>query len=43
MAQVTLRQGIERILLESIAELTQVVDVTDHASGEHPYYEAQKK
>lgn len=43
LAQVTLKQGIERILLESIEELTQVVDVTDHASGEDPYYQSQKK
>ncbi len=43
LAQVTLKQGIERILLESIPELTQVVDVTDHASGTDPYYQSQKK
>lgn len=43
MAQVTLRQGIERILLDSVPELTAVVDVTDHASGTDPYYEAAKK
>jgi Fe/S biogenesis protein NfuA len=43
MAQVTLKQGIERILLESIPGLTQVVDVTDHASGDDPYYQSQKK
>ncbi len=43
LAQVTLKQGIERILLESIEELTQVVDVTDHASGDDPYYQSQKK
>jgi Fe/S biogenesis protein NfuA len=43
LAQVTLKQGIERILLESIDELTQVVDVTDHASGDDPYYQSQKK
>lgn len=43
LAQVTLKQGIERILLESIPELSQVVDVTDHASGDSPYYESQKK
>lgn len=43
LAQVTLKQGIERIILESIPELTQVVDVTDHASGEDPYYQSQKK
>lgn len=43
MAQVTLKSGIERILLESVPELSEVVDVTDHASGENPYYEAAKK
>jgi Fe/S biogenesis protein NfuA len=43
LAQVTLKTGIERILLESIPELTAVVDVTDHASGDNPYYESQKK
>jgi Fe/S biogenesis protein NfuA len=43
MAQVTLKQGIERILLESIPELVSVVDVTDHGSGEDPYYQAAKK
>ena len=43
MAQVTLKQGIERILLEQIPELTGVVDVTDHASGSDPYYQSSKK
>ena len=43
MAQVTLQQGIERILRESIPEITEVVDVTDHASGADPYYQASKK
>jgi Fe/S biogenesis protein NfuA len=43
LAQVTLKQGIERIILDSIPELTQVVDVTDHASGDDPYYQSQKK
>jgi Fe/S biogenesis protein NfuA len=43
LAEVTLKQGIERILLESIPELTHVVDVTDHASGDDPYYQSEKK
>ncbi len=43
LAQVTLKQGIEKILLESIPVLTQVVDVTDHASGDDPYYQSQQK
>ena len=43
MAQVTLKQGIERILLDAIPEISGVVDVTDHASGDNPFYEAAKK
>ena len=43
LAQVTLKQGIEKIILESILELSQVVDVTDHASGDDPYYQSEKK
>lgn len=43
MASVTLKQGIERILMDNIPELEEVVDVTDHASGDDPYYEAAKK
>lgn len=43
MAAVTLSQGIEVALLESVPEITEVVDVTDHASGSNPYYEAAKK
>lgn len=43
MAQVTLHQGIERILIEAIPELVSVVDVTDHASGTDPYYQQSKK
>lgn len=43
MAQVTLQQGIERILIDAIPELVSVVDVTDHASGDNPYYQQSKK
>jgi Fe/S biogenesis protein NfuA len=43
MAQVTLKQGIERILMDSIPELTEVVDVTDHESGTDPYFQRSKK
>ncbi len=43
MAQVTLKQGIERILRDAIPDLEEVVDVTDHASGSDPYYQAAKK
>ena len=42
MASVTLSQGIERAIKDSIPEITAVIDVTDHASGQNPYYEAAK-
>ncbi len=38
MSQMTLRQGIETTLLEEVPELTRVADVTDHGSGENPFY-----
>jgi Fe/S biogenesis protein NfuA len=43
MATVTLGQGIEVAILEAVPEVREVVDVTDHASGTNPYYEAAKK
>src|SRR5271154_179741 len=38
MSQMTLRQGIETTLLEEVPELTRVLDVTDHAGGDNPFY-----
>ena len=38
MSQMTLRQGIESALLEEVPELTRILDVTDHGSGENPFY-----
>jgi Fe/S biogenesis protein NfuA len=43
MAAVTLHQGIEVAIRDNVPEIEQVVDVTDHASGENPYFEAAKK
>ena len=43
MASVTLSQGIEVVIKEQVPEVTRVVDVTDHASGENPYFESAKK
>jgi Fe/S biogenesis protein NfuA len=43
MAAVTLSQGIEVAILDAIPEIEKVVDVTDHASGVNPYFEAAKK
>ena len=35
---VTLRAGVEAALREAVPEISAVVDVTDHAAGENPYY-----
>ncbi len=43
MASVTLGQGIEVAIKDNVPEITNVVDVTDHAEGANPYYEAAKK
>jgi Fe/S biogenesis protein NfuA len=43
MATVTLSQGIEVAIRDAVPEITRVVDVTDHASGDNPYFEAAKK
>lgn len=40
MSRLTLRQGVERMLRQAIPELTAVHDITDHASGENPYFQA---
>ncbi|MDP2957214.1 MAG: NifU family protein [Longimicrobiales bacterium] len=39
MSRMTLRQGVERMLRQAVPELTAVHDVTDHASGEHPFFQ----
>ncbi len=38
MSRLTLTQGIEVALREEVPSVTRVVDVTDHAGGENPYY-----
>lgn len=43
MATVTLGQGIEVAIVETISEITRVVDVTDHSVGANPYFEPAKK
>jgi Fe/S biogenesis protein NfuA len=37
-AKVTLKSGVERMLFERFPDITEVLDVTDHASGTNPYY-----
>jgi len=43
MAAVTLSQGIEVAIKQSVPEIDRIIDVTDHASGTNPYYEPAKK
>ncbi len=38
MAAATLSQGIRRILMEALPEITDIQDVTNHAAGVNPYY-----
>lgn len=38
LSRMTLRQGVERMLRQAVPELTAVHDVTDHASGQNPYF-----
>jgi Fe/S biogenesis protein NfuA len=39
MVDVTLKNGVEKTLRERIPEVTEVRDVTDHATGDKPYFE----
>ncbi|HKQ62883.1 MAG TPA: iron-sulfur cluster assembly accessory protein [Candidatus Polarisedimenticolaceae bacterium] len=42
MVNVTLKQGVERVLLAEVPGLQRVLDVTDHAAGTNPYYQPSK-
>jgi Fe/S biogenesis protein NfuA len=38
MVDVTLKHGVEAMILEAVPEVKQIVDTTDHRAGENPYY-----
>ncbi len=38
MASVTLKHGIEKTLKENFPEIIEIRDITDHTTGEDPYY-----
>ena len=40
LSRMTLKQGVERMIRQELPEVKAVHDVTDHAKGEDPYYEA---
>ncbi|HMS88272.1 MAG TPA: NifU family protein [Acidimicrobiales bacterium] len=38
VSALTLRDGIEKAILQHVPEITEVLDATDHAAGESPFY-----
>ena len=38
MAAATLSQGIRRILMEALPQITEIQDITNHEAGANPYY-----
>lgn len=42
MADVTLKQGVEKSIREAMPEIGAIMDTTDHASGRNPYYAPSK-
>ena len=42
MADVTLKQGVEKAIRQQIPEIGAIMDTTDHASGRNPYYAPSK-
>jgi Fe/S biogenesis protein NfuA len=39
MANATLKNGVEKVLFAEVPEIKKILDVTDHAAGENPYYQ----
>ncbi|MFQ5882561.1 MAG: iron-sulfur cluster assembly accessory protein [Candidatus Methylomirabilales bacterium] len=39
MVDVTLKQGIDVMIKEAVPEIRQIIDTTDHAAGNNPYYQ----
>lgn len=38
----TLKSGITKTIMETLPEVTEVVDVTDHEAGENPFYRSEE-
>jgi len=43
MVSVTLKYGVEKLLRDTIPEIGQILDTTDHAAGTNPYYAPASK
>ena len=41
-ANVTLKQGIEKAIRAKVPEVTEIIDVTDHAKGKNPFYKTKR-
>jgi Fe-S cluster biogenesis protein NfuA len=41
-ADITLKQGVERLIREHVPQVREVLDTTDHASGQNPYFSPSK-
>ena len=41
-ADVTLKQGVERLIREHVPQIRDILDTTDHASGTNPYFSPSK-
>jgi Fe-S cluster biogenesis protein NfuA len=39
-AAMTLRSGVESAILSRVPEIAEIVDVTNHGAGDHPYYKS---
>jgi Fe-S cluster biogenesis protein NfuA len=40
MSTATLKQGVETMLRAQVPEISEILDTTDHAAGENPYFQA---
>lgn len=38
MSRMTLTEGIQKMLIDALPEISEVVDATDHGAGENPFY-----
>ncbi|MFV1859294.1 MAG: NifU family protein, partial [Anaerolineales bacterium] len=41
LASVTLRQGVEKMIMEAVPSIKRLVDTTDHTLGVNPYFQRQ--
>jgi Fe/S biogenesis protein NfuA len=39
MSRMTLRQGVERMVRQAVPEVSVIHDITDHSSGQNPFFE----